>query len=90
VSKTTYGVLDAVACDERTCALRAPTVFSARMKSVSARKSRLLIKTRTVQGFYTRSPIACGCAFHPHAIGDPRGRFFVRAKLQFGSNEGTI
>jgi len=30
----------------KTCALRAPTVFSARMKSASARKTRLLIKAR--------------------------------------------
>jgi len=28
---------------------------------------------------YPRSPIACGCAFHPRAIGDPRGRGAVRA-----------
>jgi hypothetical protein len=30
-------------------------------------------------GFYTRSSMAHGCAFHPCAIDDPRGRFFVRA-----------
>jgi hypothetical protein len=34
------GVLNIVACQERICALRAPTVFSARMKRVSARTGR--------------------------------------------------
>jgi hypothetical protein len=29
--------------------------------------------------FYPRSPIAHGWLFHPCAIDDPRGRFFVRA-----------
>ncbi|MBI5909401.1 MAG: hypothetical protein HY848_05560 [Betaproteobacteria bacterium] len=29
--------------------------------------------------FYTSSSIARGCAFHPCASDDPRGRFFVRA-----------
>jgi len=59
------------------CALRAPTVFSARMKSVSAQKTRLWIKARAiVGGFYTRSSIARGCAFHPCAIDDPRGRIY--------------
>jgi hypothetical protein len=30
------GVLNSVACDERTCALRAPTVFSIRIKATTA------------------------------------------------------
>src|ERR1039457_4836537 len=34
----------------------------------------------TSWGFYTRSPIAHGCAFHPCAIDDPRGRAAVRAR----------
>ncbi|MFH1044587.1 MAG: hypothetical protein V1796_05965 [Pseudomonadota bacterium] len=80
------------------CALRAPTVFSARMKSASAQKTkfqwrlmrearyagtktRFWIKAKAVWGgFYTRSAIAHGCAFHPRAIDDPRGRLLVRAK----------
>ena len=98
-ARVIYGVLRMVACHERTCALCAPTVFSARMKSVSAQKTkfqwrlmrearyagtktRLWIKTRTARGFYTRSPIGCGCAFHPCPIGDPRGRLLVRATSQ--------
>jgi len=36
----------------------------------------LRIKTRTSRGFYTRSPIGRGYAFHPCPIGDPRGRIF--------------
>jgi hypothetical protein len=62
---------------------RAPTVFSVRMKSVSVQKTRLWIKAKAVWGgFYTRSPIVHGCAFHPCTIGDPRGRLFVRATVQ--------
>jgi hypothetical protein len=34
----------------------------------------------TAWGFYTRSSIAHGCAFHPCAIDDPRGRAAVRAR----------
>jgi len=30
---------------------------------------------------YPRSPIVRGCAFHPRAIGDPRGRAAVRASF---------
>jgi len=39
------------ACYERPCALRAPTVFSVRIKSASAQKTRFWIKTRTARGF---------------------------------------
>jgi len=47
-------------------------------------KTRLWIKAKAVRGgFYTRSPIARGCAFHPCTIDDLRGRFLVRAKSQF-------
>src|SRR5450759_2004486 len=42
-------------------------------------KTWLRLTPNTARGFYTRSPIACGCAFHPRAIGDLRGRFLVRA-----------
>src|ERR1035437_7806374 len=49
------------------------------MKSASAQKTRLLIKTRTALGFYPRSLIGRGRAFRPCAIGDPRGRAAVRA-----------
>jgi len=59
---------------------RAPTVFSVRMKGASVRKSRLLLKSKTVRGGYTRSSIVRGCAFHPCTIDDPRGRGAVRAR----------
>src|SRR5450759_543656 len=64
----------------KTCALRAPTVFSVPMKSTSVQKTRLRLTANTAWRFYPRSPIACGCAFHPYAIGDPRGRVAVRAR----------
>src|ERR1035437_2850977 len=75
-----YGVLSSVGCHERICALaRANRVFGTDKKT-SVPKTRFWIKARAVWGgFYTRSPIACGCAFHPRAIGDPRGRDAVRA-----------
>jgi hypothetical protein len=44
-------------CDQQTCALRAPTVFSARMKSASAQKTRLLSKPKA-RGGSAGSPIA--------------------------------
>jgi hypothetical protein len=37
--------------------------------------------TRAEACFYPRSPIARGCAFHPCAIDDPRGRAAVRASF---------
>jgi len=69
---------------------RAPTVFSARMKSASAQKTRLWIKPNAVRGFYPRSSMAHGCAFHPCAIDDPRGRFFVRAMSKLCNNGDAI
>jgi len=64
----------------RHCALRAPTLFLVRMKSASVPKTRLWIKTTTAWVcLYPRSSIARGCAFHPCAIEDPRGRDAVRA-----------
>src|ERR1039458_4513780 len=55
-------------------------MFLVRMKSASVPKTWLWIKATASWGcLYTRSPIVCGCAFHPRAIGDPRGRGAVRA-----------
>jgi hypothetical protein len=61
------------------CALRAPTMFSIRMKSASVWKTRLWLTPNRALGFYPRSPIARGYVFHPRTIGDPRGRDAVRA-----------
>jgi len=58
------------------CALRAPTVFSERMKSVSALKTRLRKKAKTTLGLFK--------------IGDPRGRFFVRATGALYNTRGVI
>jgi hypothetical protein len=63
------------------CALRAPTLLLVRMKSVSVPKTRLWIKATTAWVcLYPRSSIPHGCAFHPCAIEDPRGRDAVRAR----------
>jgi hypothetical protein len=43
----------------KTCALRAPTVFSLRMKSASAKKTRLWLTPNAAWGFYARSPQLC-------------------------------
>ncbi len=64
----------------RHCALRAPTMFCVRIDNTSVHKTWLLLTARTVQEFYPRSSLAHGCASYPCASGDPRGRFFVRAK----------
>jgi hypothetical protein len=45
-------------------------------------ENTVMINSKQGVGLFTRSPIARGCAFHPYAIGDPRGRLFVRAKAQ--------
>jgi len=42
---------NAAAVRKTYCTLRAPTVFSARMKSASAQKTRLWIKARAARGF---------------------------------------
>jgi hypothetical protein len=53
--------------------MRANHVF-VQIKS-SVQRTWLWVKAKTVQGgFYARSSIAHGCAFHPCAIDDPRGR----------------
>jgi len=62
-------------------------VFCADEKHIRA-ENTVLDKNKDSVGFYTRSPIACGCAFHPCAMDDPRGRFFVRATSQLCNNGG--
>jgi hypothetical protein len=59
-------------------AARANRVFFADEKRIR-KENTVMIKTIREAGGYTRSPIACGCAFHPRAIDDPRGRLLVRA-----------
>jgi hypothetical protein len=74
-----YCALDATGREERTCALRAPTVLSARMKSVSAQKTRLWLKPGR-RGVLYEIVDGARMDFHPCAIDDPRGRLFVRAE----------
>jgi hypothetical protein len=59
-------------------AARANRVFWTDEKHIRP-ENTVLVNTKYGLGFYKRSPIACGCAFHPRAIGDPRGRAAVRA-----------
>ncbi|MFH1602808.1 MAG: hypothetical protein ABIH03_02755, partial [Pseudomonadota bacterium] len=62
------------------CALRAPTKFSGRIKSSSAQKTWLLIKTNNALGLLWLNIVDCaGLDFHPRASDDPRGRLLVRA-----------
>jgi hypothetical protein len=60
------------------CALCAPTAFSVRIKVIRT-ENAVTVNSRKGLGFYPRSSIARGCAFHPCAIDDPRGRAAVRA-----------
>jgi hypothetical protein len=49
------------------------------------------MKARAVwAGFYPRSPIVRGCAFHPRTIGDPRGRGAVRARGATAVRTGAV
>ncbi|MEK7438494.1 MAG: hypothetical protein AAB150_16590, partial [Pseudomonadota bacterium] len=60
---------------------RANRVFCTDEKRIRT-ENAVMGKTKGFFGFHTRSLIAHGCAFHPCAINDPRGRLFVRAKSQ--------
>jgi hypothetical protein len=84
------GVKNIVPSQRKPCALRAPTVFSVRMKSASVQKRRLWIKgSRAWVCFYPRSSMACGHAFRPYAIDDPRGRAAVRASVEMDEKKQT-
>jgi hypothetical protein len=62
----------------KTCALRAPTAVSVRIKTIRT-ETAVTVKTKDGVGFHTRSSIACGWVHHPRAIDDPRGQVLVRA-----------
>ena len=53
---------NSVACHEKTCALRAPTSFPVRIKSIRT-GNEVLINDKNDFGFYSRSPIAYGWLF---------------------------
>ncbi|MFA5916090.1 MAG: hypothetical protein WC830_21295, partial [Burkholderiales bacterium] len=59
-------------------AARANRVFRADEKRIRT-ENTVMDKNMDSAGFYTRSPIGHGCAFHPCASDDPRGRGAVRA-----------
>ncbi len=66
---------------------RMPTATIARSRAPTV--ILLRINTTTAWGcFYPRSSIARGCAFHPCAIDDPRGRFLVRATSMLCNDGG--
>src|SRR3990172_1479651 len=59
-------------------AARANRVFRADEKRIRT-ENTVIVNTKSGVGFRPRSLIARGCAFHPRAINDPRGRGAVRA-----------
>jgi len=72
--------LSAGACRERPLrAPRANRVFSTDEKRIRGENTVIDKSNNGLDCFYPRSPIVRGCAFHPRAIGDPRGRDAVRA-----------
>jgi len=79
-----YGVLNAVACYKRNCALCALTAFSVRIKSMRTENSGK-VKTRTVW-FLIRIVDCARMAFYPCPINDRPVRLFVRATSQFCNN----
>jgi len=64
--------------ERRLRALRANRVLGTDEKRIRTQNA-VMDKNKDSLGFYTRSPMACGCAFHPRASDDPRGRAAVRA-----------
>jgi len=67
-----------ISCCRWRCALRAPTAFSARIKGIRP-ENAVLIKTKNGFGVLFEIVDCTRMAFHPGAIGDPRGRDAVRA-----------
>jgi hypothetical protein len=59
---------------------RAPTVFLERIRNIRS-KNTVLDKSNNGLGLHLYKIADCvRTAFRPYAIGDPRGRVFVRAK----------
>jgi len=70
-------------------AARANRVFRTDEKRIRA-ENTVMVKSNEGFGFHPRSSIARGWLYHPCAIDDPRGQFFVRAIPQFGSIEVAV
>src|ERR1035437_10104540 len=60
-------------------AARANPVFCTDEKRIRTENTVMYKNKDGLSGFHQRSSIARGCAFHPGAIEDPRGRAAVRA-----------
>jgi hypothetical protein len=58
---------------------RANPVFCTDEKRIRTENTVMYKNKDGLSGFHQRSSIARGCAFHPCAIEDPRGRAAVRA-----------
>ena len=77
-----YGALNIVACDERTCALRATTVFLVRINTIRTRNT-VMDKGNNGSGLLLYKIVDCAwMGSYPCAIDDPRGRLLVRATSQ--------
>jgi len=63
-------------------ALRANRVFRTDEKRIRMENTVMYKSKNGLSGFNQRSLIARGCAFHPCAINDPRGRAAVRASAK--------
>jgi hypothetical protein len=76
-----------IACHQRTCALRAPTAFLVRIKTIRT-KNAVMVKSNDGLALFLYKIADCvRIAFHPCAIDDPRGRLLVRATSQPCSDE---
>jgi len=70
------------------CALRAPTTFSGRTKTIRL-ENVVMFKSQDGLGLFLYKIVDCArMVFHRCAIGDPRGRLLVRATSQPRNNDG--
>jgi hypothetical protein len=82
--------LNAVEYDKKTCALRAPTAFSARMKNASAQKTRLWIKPRMTRVAFIQDRRLRADVLFIRAQPTIRADGFSSAQLQFCNEGGAI
>jgi hypothetical protein len=64
---------------------RAPTVFLVRIKAIRT-KNTVMVYSKQGAGALYKIADCARMKCHPCAIGDPRGRFCVRAKSQLCNN----
>jgi hypothetical protein len=85
-----YHVLSTVASQQKTCALRAPTLFCVRIKTIRTQNKVMVKSDKGLELFFYQTADCVRTRFRPCAIGDPRGRIFVRATSQPYNNGGAI